>query len=101
MAWEGPCLAWFGGALVEGLSLESPERCQAAAAAPVCGDLLPGLADAGRILRRDLEGKINYKNPRYLEPKSMQNNGPKPLKRAQRAIVLHTFGVQVVLVMCL
>ena len=31
----------------------------------------------------------------YLDPKSMQNNSPKPLKRAQKAIILHTFGVQV------
>ena len=31
----------------------------------------------------------------YLNPKSMQNNSPKPIITAIRAIVLHTFGVQV------
>ena len=31
----------------------------------------------------------------YLNPKSMQNNSPKPLKTAQKAIILHTLGVQV------
>ena len=30
-----------------------------------------------------------------LDPNSMQNYGPKPLRLAQKTIVLHTFGVQV------
>ena len=28
----------------------------------------------------------------YLDPQSMQNNGPKPLKTGQKAIILHTLG---------
>ena len=31
----------------------------------------------------------------YLNPKSMQNNSPKPIEIAPKAIVPHTFGVQV------
>ena len=31
----------------------------------------------------------------YLDPTSRQNNGPTPLITAQKAIILHTFGVQV------
>ena len=31
----------------------------------------------------------------YLDPKSMQNNSPKPPKIAQKAIILHTLRVQV------
>ena len=31
----------------------------------------------------------------YLDPKSMQNNSPQPIKTALKAIILHTFGVQV------
>ena len=31
----------------------------------------------------------------YLNPKSMQNNSPKPIITAIKAIILHTFGVQV------
>ena len=31
----------------------------------------------------------------YLDPQSMKNNGPKPLKTAEKGIILHTFGVQV------
>ena len=31
----------------------------------------------------------------YLNPKSRQNDGPKPLNIAQKAIILHTLGVQV------
>ena len=31
----------------------------------------------------------------YLHPKSMSNNSPKPIKTAQKVIILHTFGVQV------
>ena len=30
----------------------------------------------------------------YLNPKSRQNNNTKPLKMAQKAFILHTFGVQ-------
>ena len=32
---------------------------------------------------------------RYLNPKSMQNTGPKPTIIAIKAIILHLFGVQV------
>ena len=32
----------------------------------------------------------------YLNPKSMENNSPKHPNTAQKAIILHTFGVQVV-----
>ena len=32
-----------------------------------------------------------------LNTKSMQNNGPKPRRIATKAIILHTFGVQVIL----
>ena len=31
----------------------------------------------------------------YLNPKSMYNNSPKPMIAAIKAIILHTFGVQV------
>ena len=31
----------------------------------------------------------------YLNPKSMQNNSPKPIITAIKAMILHTFGVQV------
>ena len=31
----------------------------------------------------------------YLDTKRMQKNGPTPLKPAQKAVILHTFGVQV------
>ena len=31
----------------------------------------------------------------YVDPKSMHNNGPKPLETAQKAMILHTFWVQV------
>ena len=31
----------------------------------------------------------------YLNPKSRQNNSPKPINIAQKASILHTFGVQV------
>ena len=31
----------------------------------------------------------------YLNPKSMQNNSPKPIIIAMKAIMLHTFGAQV------
>ena len=31
----------------------------------------------------------------FLDAKSMQNNSPKPLNTAQKADVLHTFGVHV------
>ena len=31
----------------------------------------------------------------YLNPKHMQNHGPKPMIKAIGAIILHTFGVQV------
>ena len=31
----------------------------------------------------------------YLNPQSRQNNSPKPLSIAQKAIILPTFGVQV------
>ena len=31
----------------------------------------------------------------YLDPKSGQNNGPKSLNIGSKAIILHTFGVQV------
>ena len=37
--------------------------------------------------------KFAYRDP-YLDPKRLQNNGPKPLKPAQKAIMLHTCGVQ-------
>ena len=30
----------------------------------------------------------------HLNPKSMQNNSPKPIITAIKAIILHTFGVQ-------
>ena len=33
----------------------------------------------------------------YLNPKSMQNNSPEPIITAIKAIILHTFGVQVIL----
>ena len=39
------------------------------------------LADAPRI-------------PEHLDPKSRQNNSPKPRETARKAIILHTFGVQ-------
>ena len=32
----------------------------------------------------------------YLDPKSMYNDGPKPLKIAEQAISIHTLGVEVV-----
>ena len=31
----------------------------------------------------------------YLNPQSRHNNGPNPLNIAQKAIILHTLGVQV------
>ena len=31
----------------------------------------------------------------YLDPERSENNGPKPFKIAQKAIILHTLGVQV------
>ena len=31
----------------------------------------------------------------YLDPKSMYNHSPKPIITAIKAIILHTFGVQV------
>ena len=48
-------------------------------------------------LCRPCIGSCCYSNYDYLDPKSMQNNSPKHLKLAQRAIILHTFGVQVLL----
>ena len=36
----------------------------------------------------------HHENP-YLDPKSLQENGPQPLKRAQKAMILHTFEFQV------
>ena len=42
---------------------------------------------------------FNYQNHHvcrlYLDPQSMYINGPKPLKTTQKAIFLHTLGVQV------
>ena len=35
----------------------------------------------------------------FLDPQSMQNNGPKAFRIAQKAIILHTLGVQVRLVL--
>ena len=32
----------------------------------------------------------------YLNPQSMQNISPKPIRTAIKAIILHTFGIQVV-----
>ena len=35
-------------------------------------------------------------NSNSLSSQSRQNNGPKPLTMAQKRIILHTFGVQVI-----
>ena len=34
----------------------------------------------------------------YLNPKSRQNNSPKPLKPAQKPIILHAVGIQVLVI---
>ena len=39
--------------------------------------------------------KENTRSLDYLNPKSMQNNSPKPKILAINAIILHTFGAQV------
>ena len=38
------------------------------------------------------ETSVNLCERQYLDPKSMSDNCPKPLKVAQKAIVLHTTG---------
>ena len=39
--------------------------------------------------------RVHYPDFKYLGPKSRKNNSPEQSKTAQRAIILHTFGVQV------
>ena len=49
----------------------------------------------GALAIRVLRGKV-WNSSLDLNPKSMQNNSPKPIKAALRAFILHTFGVQVI-----
>ena len=42
-----------------------------------------------------------YRTPDYLNPKSMQNDGPQLIELAQKAIVLYAFGVQVLIILAL
>ena len=48
-----------------------------------------GALDPGLSPRQDSGFRV------YPNPKIVQNNGPKPLTIAIKAIILHTFGVQV------
>ena len=57
-------------------------------------DLNELLAQSSTLCWRLHSVKITTVGCSYQDPKRMQNNGPKPLKRAQKAIVLHIFGVQ-------
>ena len=54
---------------------------------------LPGAPGSQQISEQDslLTGDFRV----CLNPKSMQNNSPKPKITAIKAILLHTFGVQV------
>ena len=48
-----------------------------------------------RVLTRGDLNSVRASGVKRLDPKSMKNNGQKPLKAAKKAFVLHTFGVQV------
>ena len=50
------------------------------------------LGDLGGAISEPVECLLHMQLGNYLNPKSRQINGPRPLKIAKTAIILHTFG---------